>query len=546
MTDRGESSDGAAERGAPTAAGGVGRRLLRAAALIAAITVLARLAGFARTTAFGHTVGGGCVGAVYQTANTVPNIVFDIVAGGMLSALVVPLLAPAFATGDREAASRTVSALLNWALLILVPVGLVLAAAARPIVELLLGTGQCSGAVELGTRMLLVFVPQVIFYGIGVVLGGALQAGERFAWPALAPLLSSLVVIGAYLWYGQLAGVGRDAAGLPRHVELVLSIGTTVGVVVLACCQLPAARRLGIAYRPTLRFPAGLAPAARRAALAGAFTLGAQEVSTAVMLRLANQDTTTGTVVALTQAQTVFLLPWAALSVPIATSAFPRLSASWDRGDRAAARHLVAQAARAVVALSALGVAVLVAVAEPIGNVVLQRGSGAHAALAPSVVGFAFGLLGWSLVALLARCLYAARQVGVAARAQVAGQALVVLADVVLAVSVPARHRAVALAAGNSIGVSLAAALLLAAAYRHGLLDGLRDRLGDVLRAAAVAAIAGVAGWTVGRLAEGHGISASLGLGVAAAGIAASVVVALLALLDRDLISVLRSRWRTA
>jgi len=521
-----------------------GRRLLRAAALIAAITVLARLVGFARTTAFGHTVGGGCVGAVYQTANTVPNIVFDIVAGGMLSALVVPLLAPAFANGDRETVSRTVSALLNWAMLILLPIALVLALAARPIVELLLGNGQCTGAVDLGTRMLLVFVPQIIFYGVGVVLGGALQAGERFTWPALAPLLSSLVVIAAYLWYGQLAGVGRDAVGLPRADELVLSVGTSVGVVVLACCQVPAVRRLGISYQRTLRFPAGLAPAARRAALAGAFTLGAQELSTAVMLRLSNQDTVTGTVVALAQAQTVFLLPWAALSIPIATSAFPRLATSWERGDHAAARNLVTGATRAVVALSALGTAVLVAVAEPIGNVVLQRGSGAHAAVAPAVVGFAFGLLGWGLVALFARCLYAARQVAVSAKAQVAGQVVVVVADIVLAVTVPARHRAVALAVGNSIGVTVAAGLLLLAMRRHGLLDDVRDRVVDVVRGAGIAAIAGAAGWTVGRLAEGRGVVPSIGLGVAAAGVAVAIALAALALADRELITILRSRLR--
>jgi putative peptidoglycan lipid II flippase len=524
---------------------GTQRGLLRAAALIASITVLARLVGFARTTTFGHTVGGGCVGAVYQTANTVPNIVFDIVAGGILSALIVPMLAPAFAAGDREAVSRTVSALLNWAMLILLPMALVLTLAARPIVELLLGSGQCSGAVDLGTRMLLVFVPQLIFYGVGVVIGGALQAGERFTWPALAPLLSSLTVIGAYLWYGQLAGVGRDAAGLPRTDELVLSIGTSAGVVVLALCQLPALRGLGIRYQRTLRFPTGLAPAARRAALAGAFTLGAQELSTAVMLRLANQDTATGTVVAVTQAQTVFLLPWAALSVPIATSAFPRLSTLWDRDDRPAARRLVTGAARAVIALSAVGAAVLIAVAEPIGNVVLQRGSGAHAAVAPSVVGFAFGLLGWGLVALFARCLYAARQVGVAARAQVAGQVVVVVADIVLAVTVSARHRGVALAIGNSIGVSVAAGLLVVAMYRHGLLDDIRRRTVDLARAVAVTAVAGVAGWTVGRMAEGRGVAVSVGWGLVAAAIATAVAGALLAVADRELVGLLRARVRS-
>jgi putative peptidoglycan lipid II flippase len=324
----------------------------------------------------------------------------------------------------------------------------------------------------------------------------------------------------------------------------VLSIGTTVGVVVLACSQLPAVRRLGIGYRRTLRFPSGLAPAARAAALAGAFTLGAQEVSTAVMLRLGNQDTATGTVVALTQAQTVFLLPWAALAVPVATSAFPRLATSWDRGEHASAQRLVTASTRMVIALSAVGAAMLVAVAEPISNVVLQRGASAHAALAPAIVGFAFGLLGWGLVALFARCLYAAKQVGVAAKAQVTGQVLVIVADIVLAVTVPAQYRAIALAVGNSIGVSVAAGLLLLAMRRHGLLDSARSRVFDMVRAAGVAAVAGAVGWTVGRLAEGHGVASSIGLGLAAGALAGAVALGGLAVVDRGLFTLVRSRLR--
>ncbi len=73
-----------------------------------------------------------------------------------------------------------------------------LIALAGPISHLLLGGQQCAGSLALGARMLVVFAPQVVFYGLGVVLGGVLQSAERFTWPALAPLLSSLVVIVAY------------------------------------------------------------------------------------------------------------------------------------------------------------------------------------------------------------------------------------------------------------------------------------------------------------------------------------------------------------
>ena len=120
--------------------------MFRAAALIAAITVVARLAGFLRTFVFARTVGSSCVGVVYQTANTIPNIVFDIVAGGTLSALVVPLRRPA--SGERRSASRRPHGLGAAELgdrHAQCAVGVLIFAFAGPITRLLLGPQPCAG-----------------------------------------------------------------------------------------------------------------------------------------------------------------------------------------------------------------------------------------------------------------------------------------------------------------------------------------------------------------------------------------------------------------
>jgi putative peptidoglycan lipid II flippase len=522
-----------------------GSRLRQAAALIALITVVARVAGFGRTVVFGRTVGGGCVGAVYQTANTIPNIVFDIVAGGTLAALVVPLLAPTFADRGREAAAQTLSALLTWTVLVLSAVTAMIAGLAGVLSQALLGQGQCPGAVDLATRMLLVFAPQILCYGVGVVLGGTLQAAERFAWPALAPLLSSLTVIVAYLIYGALAGPGQSAAGLPTSAELVLSVGTTVGVVVLAGCLVPAAAGLGLRVRPTLRFPPGLARPARRAAIAGGATLGAQQMATAVMIWLANDGTTTGTVVVVTLAQTVLLLPWAVLAVPVVISAFPRLSALWDSGRGDAFRALTGRAARIVVAAAAVGTAAFVAAAEPLAVVLLDPATTpAHAAFAPTIVAFTAGLLSWALVAMMSRTLYAARSVGTAALAQVVGWGVVVVADLVLVAVTPAADRAVVLALGTTLGVSVAAVALVVLARRRSVLAATRPLVAHTARAAAAAAIGSVVGWLVGRHAAGHAVAAAVGLGVAAGAVAVVVSVGVLAALDRTLVDEFR-RWRS-
>lgn len=470
------------------------RSVARAAALIASITVLARLAGFIRQVVFARTVGPNCVGSVYQTSNTVPNILFEVVAGGALASLVVPLLAAAVAARDRETVAGTASALLTWAVVVLTPVSVLVAVFARPLVTALLGGSDCAGAVDLGTRMLLVFAPQIVLYGIGIVLTGVLQAHERFAGPALAPLLSSLVVIGAYLLYGVQSGRSGGVGGLSRGAELVLSVGTTAGVVALSLSLLPWLRGSGVVLRPTLRFPPGAARRARRLAAAGVVVLAAQQVSVAVALRLANDGTAPGTAVVYLLAQTVFLLPWATLAVPLATSAFPRLSAATD----AAYATTTAQVTRAVVVVSAVAGAALIAAATPIARVLVEGVGQADdvAALADGVVAFAPGLVGYGVLALLTRALYARHAARASAAAAAIGWLTAAVTDVVFAVTLPERDRVVALALGNTVGMTVAAVLLVVGVLQRAGAASMRG----VLRSTAVALVAAALAAAVGRL----------------------------------------------
>src|SRR3954452_20620400 len=147
---------------------GGGAGVAGAALLLAGVTVVARVVGFGRVLVFAHTVGPSCLGDAYYTANTVPNILFDVVAGGALSSLAVPILARPVEAGDDAASDRIASALLTWSVLLLVPVMLAGLLLAAPIMSLLVGNGHsgCSAATEqeVGARMLLVFMPQVVLY----------------------------------------------------------------------------------------------------------------------------------------------------------------------------------------------------------------------------------------------------------------------------------------------------------------------------------------------------------------------------------------------
>ena len=171
------------------------RRIAAAAAVIAGLTVMTRLVGFLRTLVFAGAVGTTDLGDIYQTANLVPNIIFEIVAGGALATLVVPLLAGPVADGDRRRVSEIASALLTWTVVLLVPLAVVVAILAGPIVTVLANDASAA-EVAVGARMLRIFAIQLPLYGVGIVLTGVLHAHHRFAWPVIAPLLSSVTVIG--------------------------------------------------------------------------------------------------------------------------------------------------------------------------------------------------------------------------------------------------------------------------------------------------------------------------------------------------------------
>ena len=437
-----------------------GKLLLGAAAGIALVTVAARVVGFGRTAVLSRTLGTSCVGDVYQAANAVPNVVFEVVAGGALAALVVPVLAGAVAAGDRVTASRTASALLTWTVLLLVPVAVLGALGAPSLVRALLSDDPtCAGAVETGSRMLRVFMPQVVLYGVGVVLAGVLQAHRRFLGPALAPLLSSLVVIVAYLLYAA-RGRAEDLAALTRTQELLLSVGTTLGVAVLSLGLLVPLRRLGLALRPSLRFPPGVARTVRRLAYGGIAGLAAQQVALVVALRLAGTDALPGAVVVFGLATALFLLPWAVLAVPVATAVFPTLAAAADPADYRAA---LATALRSVLLAMTGAAAVLVVVAEPVARLLADGVPGADrtASLAGAVAAFAPGLVGYGLLALLSRARYARGDSRTPALATVTGWLVVAAADLALVAALPDADRVVLLGVGSSVGVSVAGLLLL-------------------------------------------------------------------------------------
>ncbi|HEY1180611.1 MAG TPA: lipid II flippase MurJ, partial [Phytomonospora sp.] len=382
-----------------------------------------------------------------------------------------------------------------------------------------------------GARMLRDFEPQLPLYGIGVVLTGVLQAHRRFAWPALAPLLSSVTVIGAYTIYG-LMGEPDDLAGVSRAGELVLSVGTTLGVVVLSGCLVVPTLRLGVRVRPTFAFADGIGAKVKGLALAGAVTVGAQQLATLVVIYLTNPPASPGALVNFTIASTLYLLPWAVLVVPVAPAAYPTLAEAHAAGDADRYARTLSSTTRVVLLLSGLGTAALVVLARPLAEFLNPILSGHPDAdqLTTAVMGLAPGLIGYGLFALLTRALYARGDTAKAAGATVLGWGVVIVATMVLAGTLPTSGRLLAVTAGNSVGMAvLGAALIAVIAARVG-----RSGLVGVARAFAVTVLAGGLSLAAGLpLVSAMGAAPPLLAGVCGGAVVLVVYGAVTVLLDR-------------
>jgi putative peptidoglycan lipid II flippase len=552
------------------------RTLASAALLVTVVTLASRIVGFGRWLGQGAWLGSDGVGTVFNSANQLPNLLFEVAAGGALAGAVVPLLAGPLSraafTADgtaasKEQASRIASALLGWTLLVLVPLAGLMALLARPIIGL---TGLDDPAqVDVATAFLRVFAVQVPIYGLAVVLGGILQAHKRFFWPSFAPLVSSLVVIVVYAVFGALAnGDQRQVAELSGRALEWLAWGTTVGVLFLALPLVVPVWRTGLRLRPTLRFPSGEGPRAARLAFAGVGALVVQQLSVFLTLRAANAAGGDGTLSVYLYAQQVYLLPYAVLAFPIATSAFPHFAEHASAGRLDELRSLVARTTRSLLLVTAAGVAALMAAAPYVERVFDLIVRGDAPGMAAGLVALAPGLIGFALILHLSRALYAVDHGRAAVVATASGWGVSAIGAALVPVLFAGRTGCAAPCGDDALQTDVMAVLgvvgttgmvvaglgLLLAVRRHLGPDALRGVWRALLVLVAAAGVGAAAGWLVPAWLGSQGLfgwfvsgsrhevefdggrfAIELGLGLAVGLLAAFVTLVIAALLDRDL-----------
>ena len=443
----------------PTSRLGVG--IARGAAVVAGLTILSRILGLVRTLVFSQTVGASCLGTAYVTANQVPDLLYQLILGGALASAMVPVLArsaerAAHDPAEKARVGQITSALLTWTVVIVVPLVLVIVVVAGPVASLLNPSNpnaHCVRADEVAVTgdMLRVFAPQALLYGLSVVLFGLLQSYRRFAAPSIGPGISSLVLIACYLAFVPL-NQGRPLAQIPVTAELVLSVGTTLGIAALIVVAVPPTWRLHLRLRPAFRFPPGVARRAGGLALVGVIELITIDVAGVVSIALANGRGETGAIVLFNYASQVFTTISAILALSIVVSAFPVLSArEGPEFDRTSAGST-----RAVVLMSWLGTAVMAAIAVPAAHV-LAKQSDQVSQLIWAFVLYAPGIAGAAVIANLSRVMFVIGRLKVAAAALAGSWLITIVADVALVELAPARLVVAALALGTTIGQTVLA-----------------------------------------------------------------------------------------
>lgn len=373
--------------------GRLGRLVHRPAVGMAAGTALSRATGLARTIALAAALGVGTSSDAYNTANTTPNMLFALAAGGILGSALVPTLARIDDDDTRrETASVLLGTIAAWTLAIGVLSGL-----AAPWLMRLLASGGGTRSdlhelLELGTTWLRWFSPQVALYGISVVATGIMAAQRRLALGAVAPTATNLLTIAAAIIFVSL----RDGSGSPAAVH-VLGAGTTVGVASMALIQLWGARRCvpGLRFAPRLRHP--VVNEIRQ--LAGWMLLYVVVNQLALGAVIAMASSESGAVTGYQWAFMLMQLPYALVAVSIFSSAYPRMATVSSTPGRLSAEVFGAGTRTLVVLLPA--VALILAVAGPAAALVVGVDDGAP--VAAGIRGFAWSLVPFSLFQLLAR-----------------------------------------------------------------------------------------------------------------------------------------------
>ena len=293
----------------------------RSAGLMTALTIVSRITGFIRTWAMAAAIGMSLLSSSYQVANNLPNMLYELVMGGMLVTAFLPVYMGVRREQGREASNEYVGNLLGILLLLLGGISLLGTVFAPGFIwtqSFLSGDG---GNMETAAFMFRFFAIQILFYGMGSVFSGVLNAHRDYFWSTFAPVLNNVIVIASFMGFAPVSAQFGEQAGI-----ILISAGTTLGVFVQMACQIPALGKHGVHPHIHIDFKD---PALRQTIALGIPTLLATVcmfVSTSITnaAALVVQPETGPSVIA--YARLWYTLPYALIAASLSTALYTELS----------------------------------------------------------------------------------------------------------------------------------------------------------------------------------------------------------------------------
>lgn len=389
-------------------AGGTDRTagVVKASSVMAVGTLVSRATGFVAKVVILAFLGFSVTKDSYELANTLPNIIFELLIGGVLASVAIPLLSRA--RSDPDGGARYTQQLMTLMVVGLTAATALAVAGAPLLTRLYLSSGD-NADLALATDLAYLLLPQIFFYGVAALFGAILNTGERFAAPAWAPVVNNLVVIAVGVVL--LVTSGTQAGGLTsltRGQLLLLGLGTTAGIVIQALIMLPALRRSEFRFGWRWGIDTRMREAGALMAWAVAYALVSQ-VGYVVIVRI-SKATQDGFYGLYTYGSMLFQLPYGILGVSLLTAIMPRMSRHAAGGDMAAVKRDMSLANRlSSVALLPV-TAAMIALAAPLAVVTARYGSVTDdnaRILALTLAGFAIGLLPLAITLVQMRVFYA-------------------------------------------------------------------------------------------------------------------------------------------
>ncbi len=380
----------------------------RAARRMSVATAASRGVGFVRIWVLAAVLGTTYLGNTYQSSNSVSNILFELVAAGALSAVLVPTFVEHFRRNEQAEAERLAGGVLGFALAVMgvvTVVGMIFA----PAIARLLTAGVSnpdirSQQIALSTFLLRFMIPQVLLYAVGTVATAVLFAQRRFVIAALAPIANTIVITLVMLVFRSLHG---DGGGLDLTLteKLVLGVGATLGVVGFTGVPTVAVMRSGFRLRPRL---GAVDKKLRHLLFLSAWVALQPDVAVLLLSAMVMGNRVPGGVIAYQFCMVAFLAPYAILALPIHTTLLPELSHDAADGDTASfAGRLRWGLDGIAITLIPVGVA-FIALARPAMDVVAPSSTKGDVELfAAMLAALGVGLFTYGTFLLLARACYA-------------------------------------------------------------------------------------------------------------------------------------------